>query len=88
MARVYGEVFHAAGVARELRNQWLSQRSQAEALAGMEWLYRGICGDHGVGGMVVGRAGPRAKTCDQVRPQASSRCKSISRLPLRPGRDS
>jgi salicylate hydroxylase len=42
MARVYGEVFHAAGVARELRNQWLSQRSQAEALAGMEWLYRGI----------------------------------------------
>ena len=42
MARVYGEVFHAAGVARELRNQLLSQRSPAQALAGMDWLYRGI----------------------------------------------
>ncbi len=42
MARVYGEVFHAAGVARELRNLWLSQRSPAQALEGMDWLYRGI----------------------------------------------
>lgn len=39
MARVYGEVFHAAGVTRELRNVLLSGRSQAAAMNSMEWLY-------------------------------------------------
>ncbi len=38
-ARVYGEFFHASGVARELRNIMLGARSPAEAMAGMEWLY-------------------------------------------------
>ena len=39
MARVYGEVFHTSGVVRELRNMMLAGRTQAEALASMQWLY-------------------------------------------------
>ena len=39
MARVYGEFYHAAGVAKELRNIMLSSRSTADAMAGMAWLY-------------------------------------------------
>ena len=38
-ARVYGGFFHAGGVARELRNDILSSRTQADALSSMEWLY-------------------------------------------------
>ena len=34
-ARIYGEVFHAAGVARELRNAMLSRRPQAAAMESM-----------------------------------------------------
>jgi salicylate hydroxylase len=39
MARVYGEFYHAGGVAKELRNMMLGSRSPEEAMAGMEWLY-------------------------------------------------
>jgi salicylate hydroxylase len=39
MARVYGEFYHAAGVAKELRNMMLSARTAEDAMAGMEWLY-------------------------------------------------
>ena len=39
MARVYGEFYHASGVAKELRNMMLSARTAADAMAGMEWLY-------------------------------------------------
>jgi 3-hydroxybenzoate 6-monooxygenase len=39
MARVYGEFYHAAGVAKELRNIMLGARTPEEAMAGMEWLY-------------------------------------------------
>src|ERR1700691_2944637 len=39
MARVYGEFYHAAGVAKELRNGMLSSRTPEDAMAGMEWLY-------------------------------------------------
>src|SRR5580704_722711 len=39
MARVYGEFFHAAGVAKELRNMMLGSRTPEDAMAGMEWLY-------------------------------------------------
>jgi 3-hydroxybenzoate 6-monooxygenase len=39
MARVYGEFYHAAGVARELRNIMLGARTPEEAMAGMQWLY-------------------------------------------------
>ena len=39
MARVYGEFYHAAGVAKELRNMMLSSRSAEDAMDGMAWLY-------------------------------------------------
>jgi 3-hydroxybenzoate 6-monooxygenase len=39
MARVYGEFYHASGVAKELRNLMLSARTPEDAMAGMEWLY-------------------------------------------------
>ncbi len=39
MARVYGEFYHAAGVAKELRNMMLGSRTADDAMAGMEWLY-------------------------------------------------
>src|SRR5215469_10937205 len=39
MARVYGEFYHAGGVAKELRNLMLGSRTPDEAMAGMEWLY-------------------------------------------------
>ncbi len=39
MARVYGDVFHAADVARELRNQWLLGRTAEQGWEGMAWLY-------------------------------------------------
>jgi salicylate hydroxylase len=39
MARVYGEFYHAAGVAKELRNMMLSSRTPEDAMAGMAWLY-------------------------------------------------
>jgi salicylate hydroxylase len=39
MARVYGEFYHASGVARELRNMMLSPRTPAQSFEAMEWLY-------------------------------------------------
>jgi salicylate hydroxylase len=39
MARVYGEVFHASGVARELRNTMLGGRTQEQVYESMDWLY-------------------------------------------------
>jgi salicylate hydroxylase len=39
MARVYGEFYHACGVARELRNIMLGSRTAEAAMAGMAWLY-------------------------------------------------
>lgn len=38
-ARLYGEFYHAAGVNRELRNQFVQGRSLAQTLDGMAWLY-------------------------------------------------
>jgi salicylate hydroxylase len=40
MARVYGEFYHASGVARELRNMMLGARTPADAFDSMAWLYR------------------------------------------------
>jgi len=42
MARVYGEFYHASGVARELRNLMLSSRTPEEAYESMAWLYAGV----------------------------------------------
>jgi 3-hydroxybenzoate 6-monooxygenase len=38
-ARLYGEFYHARGVNRELRNQFLQSRSLEQTLDGMAWLY-------------------------------------------------
>jgi salicylate hydroxylase len=39
MARIYGEFYHAGGVAKELRNMMLGGRTPEDAIAGMAWLY-------------------------------------------------
>jgi salicylate hydroxylase len=39
MARVYGEFYHAGGVARELRNMMLSARTPEQSFEAMGWLY-------------------------------------------------
>jgi 2-polyprenyl-6-methoxyphenol hydroxylase-like FAD-dependent oxidoreductase len=41
-ARLYGEFYHAKGVARQLRNDFLKARSVDQTLDGMAWLYNGI----------------------------------------------
>jgi salicylate hydroxylase len=41
MARVYGEFYHARGVAAELRNMALGGRTQQESYDGIAWLYGG-----------------------------------------------
>lgn len=41
-ARLYGEFYHASGVNRELRNQFLQARTQSQTLDSMAWLYDGI----------------------------------------------
>ena len=41
MARLYGEVYHASGVVREVRNQLLSQRTPQQAYEGLAWIYDG-----------------------------------------------
>jgi len=38
-ARMYGEVYHASGVVRELRNQLLSAQTPEQAYDGFSWLY-------------------------------------------------
>ena len=42
MARVYGEFYHASGVAAELRYNALHGRSPAQSYDGMAWLYDGM----------------------------------------------
>ena len=47
MARVYGEFYHAGGVARELRNMMLSGRTPEQAFESMQWLYGADAGPTG-----------------------------------------
>jgi 3-hydroxybenzoate 6-monooxygenase len=49
MARVYGEFYHASGVARELRNLMLGARTPEQAFESMEWLYGEDDGPTGYG---------------------------------------
>jgi 3-hydroxybenzoate 6-monooxygenase len=49
MARVYGEFYHAGGVARELRNMMLGGRTPEQAFESMEWLYGEDMGPTGYG---------------------------------------
>jgi 2-polyprenyl-6-methoxyphenol hydroxylase-like FAD-dependent oxidoreductase len=39
MARIYGGFYHASGVARELRNEFLAARSQTDSMESLAWLY-------------------------------------------------
>ncbi len=41
-ARLYGEFFHASGASREIRNQFLRERTPEEARESVGWLYDGI----------------------------------------------
>ncbi len=41
-SRYYGDVYHAAGVVRELRNQMLRERPPDPSFSGLAWLYDGI----------------------------------------------
>jgi len=41
-ARYYGDVYHAAGVVRELRNGLFAGKAPDPAFATMAWLYDGI----------------------------------------------
>jgi salicylate hydroxylase len=49
MARVYGEFYHASGVARELRNMMLSARTAEQSFEAMQWLYGEDGGPTGYG---------------------------------------
>jgi len=40
-ARVYGEFYHARGVAAELRNRMLGARTPEDSHEGIAWLYGG-----------------------------------------------
>ena len=41
-ARFYGDIYHASGVARELRNQMFQSAAESAGFAGLQWMYRGI----------------------------------------------
>ena len=38
-ARVYGEVYHAAGATRDLRNAYLTKRTPDQGIESLAWLY-------------------------------------------------
>jgi salicylate hydroxylase len=41
-ARFYGDIYHASGVTRELRNRMFQSGSESAGFIGTHWLYRGI----------------------------------------------
>lgn len=41
-ARFYGDIYHAAGVQRELRNQIFQSGAESAGFAGLKWMYDGI----------------------------------------------
>lgn len=41
-ARFYGDIYHAAGVQRELRNQMFQSGTESTGFAGLKWMYDGI----------------------------------------------
>lgn len=41
-ARFYGDIYHAAGVQRELRNQLFQGGNESAGFAGLKWMYDGI----------------------------------------------
>ena len=41
-ARLYGDIYHATGVTRELRNQMFQSGEEAAGFTGLKWIYEGI----------------------------------------------
>jgi 3-hydroxybenzoate 6-monooxygenase len=41
-ARFYGDIYHASGVTRELRNQLFQSGQESAGFAGLKWMYEGI----------------------------------------------
>ena len=41
-ARFYGDIYHASGVTRELRNQMFQGGNEAAGFVGLKWMYDGI----------------------------------------------
>jgi salicylate hydroxylase len=41
-ARFYGDIYHASGVTRELRNRMFQSGQESAGFAGLQWMYRGI----------------------------------------------
>jgi 2-polyprenyl-6-methoxyphenol hydroxylase-like FAD-dependent oxidoreductase len=41
-ARLYGDIYHASGVARELRNRMFQSGAESAGFAGLKWMYEGI----------------------------------------------
>ncbi len=41
-ARFYGDIYHASGVQRELRNQLFQSGTESAGFAGLKWMYDGI----------------------------------------------
>ena len=41
-ARFYGDIYHASGVQRELRNQMFQSEKESAGFAGLQWMYDGI----------------------------------------------
>ena len=41
-ARFYGDIYHASGVARELRNRMFQSGQESAGFAGLGWMYQGI----------------------------------------------
>ncbi len=45
-ARFYGDIYHASGVTRELRNSIFQSGKDAAGFAGLKWMYEGIDPNH------------------------------------------
>jgi 3-hydroxybenzoate 6-monooxygenase len=41
-ARFYGDIYHASGVTRELRNRMFQSGAESAGFAGLKWMYQGI----------------------------------------------
>ncbi|HQY27412.1 MAG: 3-hydroxybenzoate 6-monooxygenase [Burkholderiales bacterium] len=41
-ARFYGDIYHASGVTRELRNQLFQSGTESAGFTGLKWLYQGV----------------------------------------------
>jgi len=56
-ARFYGDIYHASGVTRELRNQMFQSGTEAAGFAGLSWLYKGLNPDNLLAPTPAGKVG-------------------------------